>query len=223
MFRAILTNDVQRLFKLGERLLTHHRDSATALLCLDHGFTTLPTTLDSAGLPGVADFLARFLVYVKLLRDFASDSQLCDHEGIRRLFAIHVASQDFLLLPRATILHDLCSREQIRGVRMNDQGALIPKAELNQLLQHVLQERLRKKVYDENELCYYTRTFQVCLPFFTSGRCGRQDQCPREHLPAEGNTVESYNLRVRIHLQQILIYHCAHAVAYRGEQTRQHR
>ncbi|KZT68439.1 hypothetical protein DAEQUDRAFT_671296 [Daedalea quercina L-15889] len=224
MFRAIISNDVQQLFKLSEHFRHWHKDNICALRCLDHGFLTMPK-LDIASLPVIAESLHHFSAYVDFLRMYASATDLCDNEGMRRLFAFQIASEDFFLVPKDTFLYGRCVRPGPRpgprySYRPSDQGALLPKDELNRLLRHALQERLRQKVHDENVLCRRTRAFQVCLHFFTSSKCNRVE-CPQDHLAAENHNTGSYNLRIRVLLQQILVYNSVHAFENRGEQAQQ--
>ncbi|KAH9910160.1 uncharacterized protein B0H18DRAFT_516086 [Fomitopsis serialis] len=220
MFKAIISNDVSKLLKLSEQFRQRHNDMASALRCLDNAFIAMPN-LRGAPLPFIADTLRHFSVYVNLLHAFASTPNLSDNEGIQRLFAFKAASEDFFLIPDNTFLYAGCVRRWSQGFRGSDQGVLILKHELNRLLRHSLQERLCGKVREENELCHRTRAFQVCLPFFAFGRCNRE--CLQEHVVANEYTMDQYNLRIRVILQQILIYNSAHAVEDRFVQARQHR
>ncbi|KAH9931245.1 uncharacterized protein B0H18DRAFT_929725 [Fomitopsis serialis] len=217
MFQAIISNDVSRLLELSEQFRRFHKDVTSALRCLDHAFMTTPNLRD-ARLPLLADTLHHFSVYVDLLHILAATPDLSNDEGIQRLFAFKTASEDFFLIPRNTFLH---GRRWSQGFRQSDQGVLVLKHDLNRFLRHSLQERLCTKIREENELCHQTRAFQICLPFFAFGRCNRE--CPQEHVISNEYTMDQYNLRIRVILQQILIYNSAHAVEDRFVQSRQHR
>ncbi|TFY54263.1 hypothetical protein EVJ58_g8968 [Rhodofomes roseus] len=221
MFRAIVANDASELLKLGEHFHIWHKDIASSLRCLDHAFMAIPK-LRVASLREIAETLRHFNVYVALLHRYASAADLCEDEGIQRLFAFKMATDDFFLIPNDTFLFARCAHRLSQGSRQSDEGALVLRTELDRLLRHALQERLYTKIREENEECHMTRALQVCLPYFTTGRCLRAE-CHKDHVAAEGYDVESYNLRIRVHLQQILIYNSAHAVESRSEQAKQHR
>ncbi|KAH9931251.1 uncharacterized protein B0H18DRAFT_929734 [Fomitopsis serialis] len=221
MFRAIVLSDAPRLLGLSEQFRQRHKDVASALRSLDHAFMVMPK-LKAASLPEIVDSLHHFSIYVELLRVFASAANLCDDEGIRRLFAVQAATDDFFLIPKDTFLFGRCARRWTQGSRRNDQGVLVLKSELHRLLQQALQERLCMKVREENDLCHRTHAFQVCLPFFTSGTCFRAE-CPQDHVAAKDYGADSYNLRIRVHLQQIAIYNSVRTLENRFEQAQQHQ
>ncbi|KZT08921.1 uncharacterized protein LAESUDRAFT_675409 [Laetiporus sulphureus 93-53] len=224
MFRAIISNNLADLLPLANRFHHQHRNNAATLLCLDHVFRSLPK-LQVASLAEIAGRLQDFLLYVRMLQKFASDVQPCDNEDIKQIFGFQSATEESFLLPKETWLYARCNDRLTPTFRNTDEGAVILRWELNKLLRFVLEERLYKKVLGENgenELCRKIRALQLCLPYSALGRCTR-DHCPREHINSASHSVVSYNLRVRVIMQQILIYHTIRYLEHPFEQGRQKR
>ncbi|OSX68101.1 hypothetical protein POSPLADRAFT_1128861 [Postia placenta MAD-698-R-SB12] len=224
MFRAIIADDSATLLELGERFYRWHANGAAALRCLDHVFTGLPKLLVASALE-VTSSLHQFLLYARLLQGFLSKAYSCDNEDIQRLVGFEVATEDFFLVPRETYLFSRCNHHSTPSLRPTDQGALVLRWEIERLFKQILRGRLHQKVVDENDLCRRLRSLQPCLAFVASGHCSRlaTGECPLEHLPAEAYNLELYNLRVRIVLQQILIYHTIYSIEHPAELSRQRR
>lgn len=222
MFREIVSDngDVSELFKMGTVLHQRGKDNLpTALRCLDHGFMCMPDSrIPAADLPLLAETLHHFSTYTELLRLFAFTPNLCDDKGTRDLFAIQEANKDFFIVPKDTFLYGRCARLKTRpGVHLGDQEVLVLRDELSRQLGDALRERLLERVRGFDLLCRKSPAFEVCLQFSVSGYC-RRARCPQAHIDVKDHSEESYNLRVRILLQLVLINNSVRDVEHRCKQ-----
>ncbi|GBE78672.1 predicted protein [Sparassis crispa] len=222
MFRAIVSSEFETLLQLGEKFLHVHHDEAAALLCFDRVFGT-SLKLQTASLPEIAEQLRSFLFYVQLLQKFANDVDPDNNGVIRRLFGFRSPTQELFLLPKETFLCTQCQMCSTPTWQVTEEGALVPRWVLRTLVRQVLRvERLLRRILVENEACRTARTLQPCLSYVVYGQCHRND-CPQVHTSAASYDAKTYNLRIRIHLQQILIYHTIFAVEDVRQQVRQRR
>ncbi|KAJ7836348.1 hypothetical protein B0H14DRAFT_2794293 [Mycena olivaceomarginata] len=202
MFQAICSREKSKLERLGESF--EASNPTAALLSLDHCFTN-PPKIQALRVDGVAKELQIFSGYVKLLNTFTW-ADPCTHPGVEKLFGyIRQGEYDFLI-PRGTFLHSALRRMNHPAfLRSSDEeNIVLDGSDLREVYHQALKERLRLRVVQENEMCKRTRAFSSCLTFsIFEGHCNREN-CPHEH--ASVPTREEYNLRVRIHLQQILIF-----------------
>ncbi|KAF8151989.1 hypothetical protein K438DRAFT_1988110 [Mycena galopus ATCC 62051] len=204
MFQAICGREISTLQRLGELFET--TNPIAALLCLDHCFTN-PPKIQALRVDGVSGELRVFLCYIKLLNTFTW-ADPCAHPLVEKLFGyIRQGDNDFLV-SKHTFLYSALGEGHpaFRRANMeeNMESIILDGSELRDVYHQTLKERLRLRVLQENEMCKKTRAFSPCLTFSVfEGQCNRVD-CPLEHLPPP--TREEYNLRVRIHLQQILIF-----------------
>ncbi|KAJ6456165.1 hypothetical protein C8R45DRAFT_1187129 [Mycena sanguinolenta] len=184
MFQAMCGREISKLQHLGEAFET--KNPAAALLCLDPCFTN-PPKIQALRVDGVAQELRIFLPLVQ------------------KLFGCIRQGENDFLIPTGTFLYSaLCRLNHVALLRSTvEESIVLDGWELREVYHEALKERLRLRVLQENEVCRRTRAFSPCLTYSVfDGHCNRVD-CPHEHLPAP--THEEYNLRVRIHLQQILI------------------
>lgn len=210
--QAVLYFDSARsLLGLSDRFSRWHEDHGAALRCLDHVFSSLPK-LQVASASEVATSLQHFLLYARLLQKSASEAETnpCDNTDIKRLLGFEVATEDLFLVSRDTRMFVHYSL----APRQTDQGALVHRWELEKPVTDNLKERLRSKVNGLNELCSRLRALQPCLAFAAYSRCVRSEssECPQEHLNMDNYDTHAYNLRVRIVLQQILIYQTIYSI-----------
>ncbi|PCH33046.1 hypothetical protein WOLCODRAFT_62498 [Wolfiporia cocos MD-104 SS10] len=221
MFRAIISNESPALLSLADQFLNEHHNEAAALRCLDHVFASTPKLQVAAPLD-VASDLQKFYLYTRLMQKLAYSPRPCRNEDIQRLFTFEPATEDSFLIPEHTFLHRRCNDRLTPMLRSTDQGIIVLEGELDKLVKDVLKERLYTRVTIENDICSKARALQLCLSFFASGRCALQD-CWRMHVDAGSYSIDDYNLRIRIVLQQILIYHSVYAVEHPQEQAGQRR
>jgi len=77
-----------------------------------------------------------------------------------------------------------------------------------------LRKHLKSKVEEENNLCRQAKALMPCLVYSVYGRCRG---CNRDHATTDP---KSYNLRVKLHLQQIVIYQALHATEFQPLELR---
>ncbi|KAH9945568.1 hypothetical protein B0H21DRAFT_877321 [Amylocystis lapponica] len=196
-----------------EKFHNHHHDDIAALMCLDRVFPNLPDL--------VAKQLQPFLLYARLLQKVIATLNLGASERMARLFAFKSATDEFFLVPSDTLLF-ACCHDYLRlspDRRDNDRGTLIPRWVLFKVIHDFLCKRLWHRVReDANGICDSARGLP-CLVFTVYGHHDNPE-CWREHTMPVFIDAKTYNLRVRILLQQILIYHTIYMLETRWAQTR---
>ncbi|KAF7367491.1 UvrD-like helicase ATP-binding domain-containing protein [Mycena sanguinolenta] len=199
MFQAIADQDGPRLRQLSQSFLMINNQPA-ALLCLDHYFYELP---NMPGLPieAVAGNLQNFFQYVKLLHTVALNVDPCSSSATKKLFGYRKEGENSYSIPTGTFIHGALSDAS------SDESCLLTSSDLRTVFQRSLRDRMVEKIRKENELCRITKAFGGPCPTFAlfSGHCNRAN-CPQEHILLPAFDSRHYNLRVRILLQQILIY-----------------
>lgn len=207
MFQAILSEDVTRLQQLG--LKFHLEDNKpAALLCLDHVHTS-PFEFQGTTLEETISTLEMFHAYAKLLHDVAFNPDPC-HEGtVQKLFAFSPRGEDSFFVPQGTFIYNAIAEQAVQFEADHD-VRLVSQTEISQAFKNGLSERLRRRVMDENEVCRSAKIFSPCL-YALEGSCQRPE-CPRDHVDPARLNQKWYNDRVRIHLQQILIFQTLHSV-----------
>ncbi|KAJ7725516.1 hypothetical protein DFH07DRAFT_853912 [Mycena maculata] len=203
MFQAITQRDLSQLEPLGE--IFEAENPAAALLCLDHCFTN-PPKIQPLRVDGVAKKLKTFGVFVRLLNLFTW-ADPCNQPLVEKLFGFVHQGENNFLIPEGTFLHSMLRQENHPACQPSiDENVVLAGSELREFFQQTLKTRLRHRVEQENDMCKRTKAFSPCLVYSVfDGVCNRID-CPDEHIPAALIDAQEYNLRVRIHLQQILIY-----------------
>lgn len=219
MFRALAQCDMQQLLQLGERFASRGHYPA-AFLCLDRVFS-VPLKLQASTLPDVASMLKIFLDYARMLRNLGAISNPCDSLCVRRLFALRISTEDLFLIAKGSLLAAERNSRLTPSVQEKDEGFLVPRWELEQLIKHVLKTRLLTRVNAENTLFYNLRSLQPCLSYTVFHQCNVVD-CSRSHIDLHGFDAVEYNARVRVHLLQILIYQTLYAVENSLEHAQHH-
>ncbi|KAJ7237474.1 hypothetical protein B0H12DRAFT_1238216 [Mycena haematopus] len=199
MFRAIADQDGARLRQLGQSFLKINNPSA-ALLCLDRYFHN-PPKIPALPIEAVAENLQVFFHYVKLLHHVALNVDPCSSSTTRKLFGYKKEGENSYSIPAGTFLYGALSNPSL------DKSSLITGSDLRTTFQRSLRDRMFEKVREENEMCRITKAFGGPCPTFAlfNGHCKRTN-CPQEHILLSAFDSRQYNLRVRILLQQILIY-----------------
>ncbi|EMD41416.1 hypothetical protein CERSUDRAFT_89982 [Gelatoporia subvermispora B] len=221
MFRAIAHGDERMLMELGHKFLLTHHDIPAAIMCFDRVFATTPK-LQVASVSDINTTLFSFYPYVQNLQKLFLDNEPCDSEHLRRLFAFEPSTEELFLVHEDTVLHQRLNERHTPTAPNVDQGALVTRWELGNLLRQLLLEKLRKAVIDETEACQFARALQPCLPYALYGRCNRPD-CPRDHTAASSQNAGIYNSRIRATLQQVLIYNTLYPFENSLEHTRGRR
>jgi hypothetical protein len=223
MFKAIISGTSAELRQLSDTFLLA-KNYPAALLCLDHHFINPPRIQVMNG-HQVADILGVFFVYARRLHDMAVESDPCSSPSIQKLFGFRSQTENVILIPEGTFLHLILDRYQPTVLRSTVDGVLVSNRELSHILRQSLCDRLHHRVQEENAICRRARTFSPCLTFAVFGNCNRPNgvECPQEHSTSSYLNPESYNVRVRIHLQQILIFQTLHSIAHPQEMAIQQR
>jgi hypothetical protein len=208
MFQCIVDRAVAKLESLG-LAFSAANNCAAALLCLDHCFAG-PPNIQALQVSAVAEGLCTFQTYVRTLRHFAFTVDPCSTPNVDKLFGYtREGKTRFLISPGTFLYVALHKSRRPAYTRSSDDGVLLSGVELRNTFHQALRTRLADRIREENQMCRRTKAFFPCMTFGVFGRCNRND-CPDEHV--SGLNPQKYNLRVRIHLQQILIYHSLQSV-----------
>ena len=217
MFEAIKAGDFNLLRTLSKQF-TSRGDRTSAALCLDHYFQSFPNIRNWTSLE-ISELLHDFLVYCRSLQALISIPNPCNRTHIQKLFRICPFSDNIFLIRNATFLHSKLMASRVNLVRSVEEGVLISEWELTRKFKEYLMDHLLHVVTTENDSCRHDASaFYPCLPYIVNRQCTRK-QCPRQHLEAASLTGSWYNLQVKIHLQQILIFHTLHVVPRHGVNT----
>ena len=221
MFEAIKAGDLKLLRTLSKQF-TSRGDRVSAVLCLDHYFQSFPNIRNWTSLE-ISELLHDFLVYCRSLEGLISTPSPCNRTPIQKLFRICPSSDNIFLIRNATFLHSKLVASRVNLVRSDEEGILISEWELTHKFKDCLMDHLLHIVTIENDSCHYDASaFYPCLPYIVNRQCTRK-QCPRQHLEATSLTRSWYNLQVKIHLQQILIFHTLHVIPHDVNKIRQFR
>ncbi|KAF7367508.1 UvrD-like helicase ATP-binding domain-containing protein [Mycena sanguinolenta] len=182
MFRAICCREISKLQHLGEAFET--KNPAAALLCLDPCFIN-PPKIQALRVDGVAQELRIFFGYVKLLNAFTWIDP-CNQPLAEKLFGYIRQGENDYLIPTGTFLYSALHKLNRSTVGEN---IVLDGSELRERMKRA--KELARFLLVSHILC------SMAIAIVST--------VPHEHLPAP--TREEYNLRVRIHLQQILILH----------------
>lgn len=220
MFQAVASCDLNQLRALGQKFASR-KEVTSALLCFDHYFQNFPRIIVMEATE-ISTILADFLSYCSMLREVAISPDPCNNAAIQKLFGFQASTENIFLLPEGTYLHQsFLALRAAMGV--SEQGALVTEWDLSQKFKDCLFTRISNRIKEENDICRRTQAFTPCLPFVINDVCNRL-QCPRKHIHYTSCTPAWYNVQVRIHLQQILIFHNLHSVQFDvQERHRQHR
>ncbi|KAJ7151710.1 hypothetical protein C8R46DRAFT_1357916 [Mycena filopes] len=198
MFQAIANRENSKLQSLAQSFHRSH-DQPAALLCLDHRFRVIPK-IPALPVDALAGFLEFFLVYVKLLYHVAFNLDPCNSSAASKLFGYRKANENYVI-PQGTFIR--------LGfpTRSAEETILLSGPELREVLHRLLKEHLNRKTMEEDEMCLRTPAFAgPCLTFTSFNSPCNRDDCPQEHIFTPTFGPLDYRLRVRIHLQQILIH-----------------
>ena len=209
MFRAIVSRDMLKLAILGRDFLKTE-NTAAAALCLNYYFLKFPN-IKTMSIQELAGTLELFRSYIQLLCDFAFRADPTTCLPAARLFGFHRLSPDEFLIPAGTFLHDFIER-----TRPEQHNNSLPGSDLARVFQDALHDCLWWSVSEENALCRKTPQMSPCMTFAVLGFCNRAGSwCPHEHVPSSAMSPEWYNVRVRVHLQQVLIIQTLHSIEHR--------
>ncbi|KAK0506460.1 hypothetical protein EDD18DRAFT_1455776 [Armillaria luteobubalina] len=201
MFIAISQDQTSRLRELG---LEFHKigHSSAALLCLDQYFSRT-LQIQSMALVDAIEELDLFYIYVNLLSAAVYQTDPCEDIATATLFGFQWMADNKFLVPRNTWLHIAALELQLRSATSNS-DLILSASELRGLFCCVLVDHIKQRINAENDECARSQAFQPCLVFAVSGFC-TQPNCPGAHVSPSVIDAGYYNMRIRLHLQQILI------------------
>ncbi|PBK60035.1 hypothetical protein ARMSODRAFT_898604 [Armillaria solidipes] len=203
MFTAIIYAQTSRLCELGSEFHKMGHSSA-ALLCLDQYFSQTLRIQDMALVDAVKE-LSFFYTYVGLLSAAAFRTDPSGDAPTAALFGFRRVAENEFLVPPNTWLHSAAFNLRPRDANQDSDADLrLSVLELRGLFQHVLRSHLKQRTASENDQCARSKAVLPCLVFAVSGFCRRHD-CPEAHVSPSVIDAAYYNMRVRLHLQQILI------------------
>ncbi len=201
MFTAIVQDQTSRLRDLALEFHKMGRSSA-ALLCLDQYFSRA-LRIQNLVLVDAVEELSLFHIYVNLLSAAAYRMDPCEGVMTAALFGFQRIAENEFLIPQNTWLHTATLELRLRSAT-SDLDFTLSVPELRGIFQRVLRDRLKQRTDAENNECARSKAFLPCLVFAVSGFCRRPD-CPEAHVSPSVIDADYYNMRVRLHLQQILI------------------
>ena len=210
MFRAIIAKKTQILRRLG--LSFYNSDNRpAALLCFDHIFN-IPPKFDGSTLDEMAASLDIFYKYAELLRDVAFVQDPCDCPLVQKLFSIQPLREDAFALPIGTFLYDAVAERGDLFFGGDTAQRTAPSADLSRTLKATLSDRVRTRVMEETEMFMKARFISPCL-YFLADSCHRTE-CTRAHIGTLTASVDTawYNMRVKLHLKQIVLFQILHCV-----------
>jgi hypothetical protein len=213
MFEAIEAGNLKLLRTLSKQFTSRGdvNGRMSAILCLDHYFQSFPNIRNWTSFE-ISELLHDFLVYCRSLESLICTPNPCNSIPIQKLFGICPSSDNIFFIRNATFLHSGLIASRANLVRSTEEGILISEWELTRKFKECLMDHLLNIVTTENESCHYDASaFHPCLPYIVNRQCARK-QCPRQHLDATSLTRSWYNLQVKIHLQQISIFHTLRVV-----------
>jgi hypothetical protein len=160
-----------------------------------------------------------FYAYTRPLHDIASLVDPCNNQGVQQLFAFQALREDVFSIFPCAFLYREVANQQVLFFQEKDGKRSVSRRDLSHVLKNALGERLRARVMEENDICRRMRVFSPCL-YALLGTCTRPE-CPRDHPDPAKLNPDWYNDRVRIHLQQILIFQNLHFVNLGPERGKQ--
>ena len=222
MFQAIASREYKTLRVLGERFYHEHADFASCLLCLEHVFST-PFNLQNASTSDVAVILQSFLVYIRTLYLVLGHPDPCRDRSLPKLFGFQQSSPDMFLVYDGTRLMEEVLRQRVLISKEND-GVSVRGPDLRNIIQSWIRRHILLRGTNENVSCRNSPAYSPCAAYVMLGECGRLGgDCYNAHLQSGDLIMEGLSLRVRIILQQILVYQAVGALQGNIDQLKQQR
>lgn len=217
MFQALENCDRRRLHDLAQKFYNDYEDKASAVLCLDRIFQQIPDLGATRILTEISSVLQAFLVYTEALEGVTRVQDSCTKRSIQRLFGFTNSAENVVTvfsgtsLLRRALKGSLSSNISISGTR------------LEQKLQQIIKHRLQSRVQEENEKCRVCLPLFPCAVFAINGQCPWNNRCRKSHNLHDAFSLQAYKLRLRILMQQILIFHTVESLVSKYECTDQRR
>ncbi|KIJ45080.1 hypothetical protein M422DRAFT_207261 [Sphaerobolus stellatus SS14] len=196
MFKAILEHDSKRLRNIA-RMSEVKLD--VALLCLDQYLAT-PPPLQNDTPEDVVEHLEDYLRYAGLTRSVISNWQNPDAQRLLGLTKDSDSTSTHQVSTKS-ILYKHLKHPESEDV---DDPITANNDIIQKKIRQVLGYRLRDRLDDEHRICIRAKAFRPCLNIIVHGSCYRSN-CPNDHIPRESLTVETINVRIRLHLLQLQV------------------
>ncbi|KAI6141023.1 hypothetical protein BKA82DRAFT_4205805 [Pisolithus tinctorius] len=194
-FRTVQKSpSAKEIYQLGEEF-SDQKENTMALMAFDVFYSRMPT-LHSVHPSEFDNFLRRFERYIRLLASIVSgDIPLrATDPQVRKVFGIVPSSDHHYSITTGSFLH----RKFTQNRHLS--------ADIDLLLNARLKERLRQKVVEENNISCIARAFSPPCPFSLLHDCRcYTTRCNHQHLRRTSLNAALYNMKVNLHLQQILI------------------
>ncbi|PPQ98969.1 hypothetical protein CVT24_003465 [Panaeolus cyanescens] len=219
MYRFLHVNKIDELYGLAKTFLAC-KNSSAALLILDHIFTNTSLETELGEADKTAQALSHFNSYVELLRDSALFGDPCESKNQRFFGVIQHDVDTFSFRPRTLFA---AFQAQRTGLLLNSLQAgegvvMLSKSDITSSFRRCLQDRLLRRVVDENRACRIAPAFNPCIRHIALRDC-KQGRCPQPHILVNKKWFLDW---LRIHLLQIMIYGSINRVedgnAFRKEQ-----
>lgn len=173
---------------------------ATTLLCLDYYFEWVDSSSTLTAEEMTLE-LHLFHHYVKMLSGITRERDPTGKAAIIQVFGVRQTTEnDFSLHPRTFIYQQIA---KLPGRKMADGDLSILRYQLAHDMKRFTERRLQAVGRRQEEIMRNAASFTPCLPFMLTRQC-RREPCREAHL-AVNVTPAAYNLRVKLHLQEIFI------------------
>jgi hypothetical protein len=174
------------------------------LLCFDH-ILCQPPRMHNDNAKSVSRYLEDYDIYAQLMRVAIMDWK--EARAARLLGLAEVVGESTVGVQEFHVLSTSVLHGYLRdGTSSDDNGVIISADRLPGAIRFVLGQRMTHRLSQEHDVCLHTRAFRPCINMAVTGACHRTT-CPRDHLLREALDLEGFNLRMRLHMQQILIVH----------------
>ncbi|KAL0571720.1 hypothetical protein V5O48_010244, partial [Marasmius crinis-equi] len=217
MLRHILSQEPDRTaLREAGRAFFASQNTPAAVLCLDYYFDDSPTLRnEDLALDEVVQELELFHLFVERLLSAITVPDASEANELPKLFGYRKLGENQVdILPNSLLYRHFSQRHGPDRVR---DATLM---ELHACIRNIALDRLGFLTDQVNEVCKNVKAFSLCLPFTQVGYCKRSS-CPKAHVRMPDLDGTYYTLRVRIHLQVILLLtKFQHNTAYRHNQRR---
>lgn len=204
MFIAIFAGDSTQLLHMAHQFQQTRSNPMAALLCFDHALSLSPRMQNDSA-QTVSKHLGDYDSYAQLMRQVIFSREKAQAATLLGYIETGGEATGALqVLPTSILYKHL--RYGDAGIQRTDERIVVNVRRLSGAIRAVLGQRLMERLVTLHEVCLRTKAFRPCLNMAVTGQCGREN-CLSDHLPRESLDVQAFNLRVRLHLQQILIVH----------------
>ncbi|KZT08925.1 uncharacterized protein LAESUDRAFT_566389 [Laetiporus sulphureus 93-53] len=208
IFKALLQGNDEQLLRVARDANSRRPNDMATLLCLDYVFSNPTFYLNAdAKAAVIADNLQLFLALLEALRSLAFRANLPRESDIQTLMQFEpVTGTSYLIRPK-TLLYDHCKDTQRFSHYLEERGYVVPEWHMDKLLQKVLRHHIIERINQEN------RAFRQAIALTRTAATNDILVPPRDE--------SDYYLQIRIHLQQILVYHHSYGLQTRRERIDQ--